>query len=106
MAQGESKLSRDIMEAMRLEGWFCFKAHGNEFMMAGLPDIICCADGLFVGLETKKPEARNKEDAHVRNQKRVQAKIRAAGGCSQPVTSVEEAIEVVELALRRRRLKS
>jgi hypothetical protein len=50
MAQAESKLSRDIMCALRLEGWFCFKVHGSEHMMAGLPDIVVCANGYFIGL--------------------------------------------------------
>lgn len=101
MAQHESKLSRLIMEELRLEGWFCFKVHGNEYTMSGLPDVMVCAEGFFLGLETKNPEDRNKEDAHVRNQKRVQAKIRAAGGQSTVVCSPEEAVQVVRLWLRK-----
>lgn len=103
MAQKESKLSREIMDALRLEGWFCFKVHGNEYTMVGLNDIIVCAEGYFIGLETKNPEDRNKEDAHTRSQARVHQKIRDAGGQAVVVCSPEEAIQVVELWLRRRR---
>lgn len=53
MAQRESRRSRQIMTALRGEGVFCFKVHGSAMMMTGLPDIIACVDGLFVGLETK-----------------------------------------------------
>lgn len=103
MAQKESKLSREIMDALRLEGWFCWKQHGNEFVMKGIPDVIVCAEGFFIGLETKNPEDRNKENEHVRNQRRVQAKIKAAGGQAVVVCSPEEAIQVVQLWLRKMR---
>lgn len=72
MAQGESKLSRDIMTALRARGVFCFKVHGGATMMAGLPDIIACVPehldipggyvatfGRFVGIETKMPGGGN-----------------------------------------------
>lgn len=58
MAQPESALSRKIMDALRAKGWFCFKVHGNEYTMAGVPDIICCAQGYFIGVETKMPSKR------------------------------------------------
>jgi hypothetical protein len=89
------------MDALRAEGWFCFKVHGTELVMAGLPDIICCAEGLFIGLETKNPETRNKEGSHERTQARVHEKIHLAGGVAQVVVTPEEAVEVVRLALRR-----
>jgi Holliday junction resolvase len=59
MSQAESNLSRKIMAALRAHGYFCFKVHGGPTMMAGLPDIIVCAQGLFIGLETKMPQTRN-----------------------------------------------
>lgn len=105
MAQRESRLSRKIMDELRLEGWFCYKQHGNEFVMAGLPDIIVCAEGLFIGLETKNPEDRNKENAHTRNQAHIHQKIRDAGGFAQVVCSPDEAIAAVRLALRLRSKK-
>ena len=58
MSQPEAKLSREIMKTLRLKGYFVFKVHGSEYMMAGLPDIIVCAEGKFVGLETKMPSQR------------------------------------------------
>lgn len=95
MAQKESRRSRDIMNALRAEGWFCFKVHGSETMMAGLPDIICCAEGYFFGLETKNPDG----DDATPIQKHIHGKIRAAGGTAQVVRSPEEAVHVVRTAL-------
>jgi Holliday junction resolvase len=91
--QRESKLSRDIMGALRLEGWFCFKVHGSDTMMAGLPDIICCADGLFIGLETKLPEKRTNVS---RKQEQIHGEIWAAGGVAVVVCSASEAVLAVK----------
>lgn len=96
MTQRESRLSRKIQEALRAKGYFCFKVHGSEMMMAGLPDIIVCADGLFIGLETKNPETRNNTSAR---QDYVHEKIRNAGGAAVVVTSPDEAIREVEQAI-------
>jgi len=96
MSQPESKLSQKIQRRLRLEGWFCFKVHGNEFTMAGLNDIIVCAEGLFVALETKMPDKRS-------NTSKVQElrhrQIRAAGGVAQVVCSEEEAVAAVRAAV-------
>ena len=93
MSQAESKLSRNIMSALRLHEWFCFKVHGSETMMGGLPDIIVCPRGYFIGLETKMPGKRHevsKRQAFVHDQ------IEASGGRVFVVCSVEEAVAVVE----------
>lgn len=98
MAQRESKLSRHIMEGLRREGWFCFKIHGGPTMMAGLPDIIVCAEGYFVGLETKNPESRN--DVSLR-QKLTHSQIREVGGGHVAVVcTVNEAIDAVREAIK------
>lgn len=96
MSQRESKLSRKIMNELRAEGYFCFKVHGSEFMMAGLPDIVVCAEGLFIGLETKHPETRG--DTSPR-QVLVHSQINNAGGHAQVVCSPAEAIAVVKEVL-------
>jgi hypothetical protein len=99
MAQKESKRSRDIMNALRVEGWFCFKVHGTELVMAGLPDIIVCAEGLFVGLETKEPDKRDNTSAR---QDYIHDRIREAGGVVHVVVTPAEAVSVVRRALELR----
>lgn len=96
MSQPEAKLSRRIMEALRLEGYFCFKVHGSEFMMAGLPDIIVCADGKFIGLETKMPQSRGNVSPR---QSLVHSHIQNAGGTAEVVCSPQEALNVVRAAI-------
>lgn len=99
MAQRESKLSRKIMDTLRDEGYFCFKVHGSEYMMAGLPDIIVCAEGLFIGLETKNPESRG--DVSPR-QIYVHSLIHQAEGVAEVICSPKEALLVVRKALENR----
>ena len=99
MAQPESKLSRKIMDAVRKRGWFCFKVHGSEYMMAGLPDIIVCADGLFIGLETKMPSDRDNVSPR---QSYVHSLIRNAEGIAQVVCSPAEALRIIDDAIAAR----
>jgi len=96
MAQRESRLSRKIQERLRGEGYFCFKVHGSEAMMAGLPDIVVCAEGLFIGLETKNPETRSNVSPR---QHYVHEKIKQAKGSVFVVTSPEEAVQVIRDAI-------
>lgn len=96
MAQPESRLSRQIMAALRAEGYFVFKVHGSEHMMAGLPDLVCCAEGRFIGLETKMPEKRSNTSER---QRLVHSWIEAAQGVAAVVCSADEAIDVVRRAL-------
>lgn len=98
MAQPESRLSRKIMTAIRAEGHFCFKVHGSEYMMAGLPDIIVCANGLFIGLETKMP---GEEDDVSPKQVIVHEHIKDARGVAVVVSSVPQALDAINDALKR-----
>ena len=92
MSQPESKLSRKIMNALRAEGYFAFKVHGSEYMTAGLPDIIVCAEGRFIGLEVKMPSKRTNVSAV---QHYVHDQIRAANGTAAVVCSASESLRVI-----------
>jgi hypothetical protein len=92
MTQPEARISQRIQTTLRGAGFFCFKVHGSEHMMAGLPDIIVCAEGLFIGLETKTPDKRGNTSAR---QEFVHTQIRLAGGCAQVVCGPTEALRVV-----------
>ena len=96
VTQRESKRSKDIMAAIRSRGHFCFKVHGSEYMMAGLPDIIVCAQGVFIGIETKHPETRGDTSA---KQDRVHGQIRMAEGYCTVATSAPEALSFIEACL-------
>lgn len=90
--QREGRLARKIMLQLRDHKVFCFKVHGSEHMMAGLPDVIACVDGFFVGFEVKLPETRENTSAR---QKYVHTRITESGGIAIVVCSPEEALAVV-----------
>lgn len=92
MSQRESRLSRQIMEALRAEGAFCWKNHGSEYSMAGLPDITGCYKGMFFAFETKLPEKRANTSAI---QRRVLVKISDAGGMGRVVCTPHEAVQAI-----------
>jgi Holliday junction resolvase len=96
MAQRESKKSRDIMNELRGQGWFCFKVHGSALMMTGLGDIVVCAEGLFINIETKHGETKNKTSV-AQDLRRDQ--IREAGGIYEVATTPAQAVAVVRRAL-------
>ena len=72
-------------------GCFAFKEHGGMYGTAGLPDIICCYRGRFIGLEVKTPEGRLSKLQEI-----TIAKIKAAKGEAFKVTSVEEVRLILE----------
>lgn len=94
MAQRESKLSRKIIKELELRGIFAFKIHGGPMMVAGLPDIIVCMDGRFIGLETKNPDGGDPSPI----QNFIHGKIRASGGEVYVVRSIAQALEAVGVA--------
>lgn len=51
--QEESKVQKQIQEYLKSIGAYKFKVHGEIFMRAGIPDIIACVKGRFVGIEVK-----------------------------------------------------
>ena len=69
---------------------FFWKEHGSVYGTNGVPDIICCYKGRFLGLECKLPGGRLTE-----LQKRAIEKINRAGGVACRVESVEDVKRVI-----------
>lgn len=90
-------LERDIVTAIKKylallgSDVFFWKEHGSVYGTNGVPDIICCYKGRFLGLECKLPGGRLTE-----LQKRAIEKINHAGGVACRVESVEDAKRVIE----------
>lgn len=101
----EAVLVRRIMRelAARYPSAWQFKVVGNPYQMIGVPDILLCVSGRFVGLEVKNPwPGETPEAARARTtpvQRSQIAKIVAAGGTAAVVVSVEEALDAVAGAL-------
>ena len=69
------KKIRDLLDN-KFPGFY-FKSHGSEFQMSGLPDIIGCYKGRFIGIEVKDPEGNHPTSEL---QKKRIREIRQAGG--------------------------
>lgn len=86
--QEETKLQKSIQEYLKSLGAYCFKVHGSVCMRAGIPDIIACHCGHFIGIEVKdgnnKPSAL--QEAHIHQ-------IRKAGGIGFVAYSIEDVKE-------------
>ena len=80
----ESKIQKDIIAYLRKNKIFHirFQAQTN---INGIPDIICCYMGLFIGLELKQENGRATD-----LQKKKLDAINNAGGIGRVVRSVEE----------------
>ena len=97
-------LERDIVAAIKRylaslgSDVFFWKEHGGPYGTSGVPDIICCYKGRFLGLEAKLPGGRLTE-----LQKRALDKINRAGGIARRVESVDDVRAVIRLADEERR---
>lgn len=54
--QPERRISVRIIKYLNsLPECWAFKVHGSEMQTAGVPDILACYRGRFIGIETKMP---------------------------------------------------
>ena len=87
----EKTITKNIQVWLKQQpGVFFYKVHGDPFQTAGLPDLILCVSGRFVGLEVKQP---GKKPTPL--QTRTLEKIKEAGGASAIVTSLDEVKEII-----------
>jgi hypothetical protein len=87
----ESLIQLAIQKALRKEFKGCYvrKIHGGEFTPSGMPDLICCIDGLFISIEVKTLETMEKEN---KLQDAEAKEIRKAGGVYFKACAVNQAI--------------
>ena len=96
-------LERDIIIAIKIyltslgSDVFFWKEHGGPYGTSGIPDIICCYKGRFLGLEAKLPGGKL-----TALQRRALDKINAAGGIGRRVESVDDVKAVIAQADRER----
>lgn len=67
-----------------------------EYMTEGLPDIMVCAQGLFIALEVKMPLKRKNTSV---KQDYIIGQINDAGGTAAVVCSASEALTVIAKAI-------
>ena len=89
-------LERDVVAAIRKylaslgSDVFFWKEHGGPYGTSGVPDIICCYKGRFLGLEVKLPTG-----ALTELQKRAIEKINRSGGIASRVESVADVQKII-----------
>lgn len=49
----EKTIENKIKDYLKSKGAYYFKHHGNQFSQVGVPDIIACYKGHFIGIEVK-----------------------------------------------------
>ncbi len=87
----ESELIKRIENYLKtVPELFFWKEHGGMYGTAGIPDIIICYKGRFIGLECKV----GKNKLTVLQEQTIKQILRA-GGYALAVRSVEEAREVI-----------
>jgi Holliday junction resolvase len=97
----EGRLQKKIKEALIKEFPFSFwfKSHGGPYQTKGIPDLIGCVNGIYVGIEVKVP---GKEKTLTKIQKHTIGQIMTAGGIAFMSTSAEHAIATIKSELERR----
>ena len=89
-------LERDVVAAIKKylaslgSDVFFWKEHGGPYGTSGIPDIICCYKGRFLGLEAKLPGGKL-----TALQRRALDKINAAGGIGRRVESVDDVKAII-----------
>lgn len=50
----EAEFQKQVQEFLRRQGvWYVKYWGGGQFTKAGVPDLLCCVNGRFVGIELK-----------------------------------------------------
>ena len=93
----EGKVKEAVKKVMRKHGVWYFMPMQNGFGVVGIPDFICCIDGLFFTVETKAP---GKRDNTTPNQQRVMREILEHGGYAIVVDDAKQ-VEDYIIFLRR-----
>lgn len=91
----EGRVKDQIKKLLKHYGIWSYMPVQNGMGVVGIPDIICCYEGLFIGIETKAPNKRpttfeqrwNKATA---NQKNRLTEIQESGGIAIVADDVEQ----------------
>lgn len=89
----EKKVETDIKDYLFSKGAYYFKVHGSALMEPGIPDIIACYKGYFIGIEVKAP---GKDSGQSAVQKVHEKNILKAGGIYILADCLEDVVNVVE----------
>jgi hypothetical protein len=97
--QPERRLVNSIRAYLEGKDAWVFKVHGgdNPFQESGVPDLLVCWRGRFIGLEVKQPGKKPTP-----RQEHVLREVRRAGGVVEVVSSVEQVEKLLKRTSRKR----
>ncbi|CAM3400177.1 VRR-NUC domain-containing protein [Pseudostreptobacillus hongkongensis] len=86
----EKDLENKIKKHLEKNGHYHFKVHGSLYMKSGIPDIIACINGHFVGIEVKRPDGKgitsDLQKIHIAN-------IKKSGGYSAVINNYDDYLQ-------------
>lgn len=77
MATPEGRVKEKVKKVLNEQGIWWYMPVQTGWGVAGIPDFVCCKNGVFLGVETKAP---GKEKNLSKHQQIQQKKILSAGG--------------------------
>lgn len=89
----ESQLTSKVKNYVKSKGAYVEKIFGGGFQASGIPDLIACYNGLFIGIELKSPTGKGRASDV---QKIKIKRIRDAGGIAFITDNLEDVKEVFE----------
>jgi len=89
----ESRVKKSVKEYLNKLGVWHFSPPSNGFGRSGIPDLVCCYEGRFIGIEVKAPGKRNNTTTM---QEREIGAINAAGGTALVVDDVAQIKPIFE----------
>jgi Holliday junction resolvase len=88
MKNPESILTARIVRELEAAGALCYKIHGSQYQVAGLPDLYVAKNGVSVWMEIKTPRGRLQKIQEARI-----AQMRRFGVPVAVIRTPEEAID-------------
>lgn len=87
----EKNIENKIKSYLKSKGAYYFKHHGNQFSQVGVPDIIACYKGRFIGIEVKNKTGKTSplQDVNLKM-------INDAGGIGIVARCVEDVSKVID----------
>ena len=59
--KSEKTFENKVKLYLKQKGAYFIKTHGDRFSKVGVPDLIACYKGLFIGIELKAPNGKPSE---------------------------------------------
>lgn len=87
----EKNIENKIKAYLKSIGAYYVKYFGNQFSQVGVPDILCCYKGRFIGIEVKNEKGKTSPLQDVNIQQ-----IKDAGGLAIVARTVDEVKQLID----------